>query len=131
MVKRDQYTAVKRKDTKVHFAGRHYLSFYLLFSAFPTAICPPLHPYTHTRTHMDTLVFTHTGFLHFSGLVPLAVCLSVCMELVGWAGSWEVWWSVSSVDVDGPWSEARAWLLKRSLFCASEPALPVLFHPCR
>lgn len=69
--------------------------------------------------------------LHFSCLVSPAVCLSVRIELVGWASSCEVWWSVSSVDVDGPWSEARAWLLKRSLFCASEPALPVLFHPCR
>lgn len=49
----------------------------------------------------------------------------------GWSGSWELWWSVSSVDVDGPWSEARAWLLKCSLFCASEPALPVPFRPCR
>lgn len=56
------------------------------------------------------------------------VCVSVCG---GWAGSWELWWSVSSVDVDGPWSEARAWLLKCSLFCASEPALPVPFRPCR
>lgn len=85
------------------------------------------------------LVFIFAPCSHTSSLtqhipLPSYIAMSVleCVwELVGWVSSWEVWWSVSGVDVDGPWSQARAWLLKRSLFCASEPVLPVLFHPCR
>lgn len=83
----------------------------------PTASRPPPYPYmlAHSRS---------------SSVLPCSSPrLSQCVA--GRACSWEVCWSVSSVDVDGPWSEARAWLLKRSLFCASEPALPVVFRPCR